>query len=526
LATKQPTDIDQIKARVEARIPQNSKDPEKDEIPIKFILDCLEMGPLGDGILYAHANKGGKVYNATTGYWLTWTGHRWAFDYEKKALACIDKVTDLYEKAVWSLTSERTSAAKKMDADKSAAAIKKEHKIFKRISRLQTERGRKETLHFSRTNNVCNLSTLGGKFDINPWLFACGNGVINLKTAELRPGLPGDFLTKGSDIHFLDIDEPAPVWENTLREIFEDDQELIKYLQRMLGYGMTALTTEHSIGVFWGHGRNGKGTIITAIQKVLGEYASPMPAEILLDQGRVRNSAAPSPDIMALKGLRIAWCSESDEGRKFSASKFKWLSGGDRLTGRNPHDIHPTNFDPSHLLFLSTNEKPTAPANDFAFWERLKLIPYRLSFVNREPVSENERKADKKLDFKLEKELPGILAWLVRGCIDWQEQGLNPPPVVTEATSQYRREEDTLADFLEECCHVDVQNLDLRIGASVLHTTFQSWWEINVSKWKPSQKKFGKLMRLRQFTKQKIKGKIYYIGLSLIDDISSQYETD
>jgi putative DNA primase/helicase len=245
-----------------------------------------------------------------------------------------------------------------------------------------------------------------------------------------------------------------------------------------------------------------------AISHVLGGLCMPIPSEILLDQGRVRNSAGPSPDVMMLKGRRIVFASETDEGRRLSASRVKWLTGGDSLVGRQPFDKHPTSFTPSHQLFLLTNKKPRASAADFALWERIHLIPFELSFVDREPKAENERPADKQLLEKLKSEASGILSWLIRGCLRYQDQeegGLRPPAIVREATFQYRRQEDTLIDFLEECCDIDPAE---SAGATDLFEAFRLWSGL---KW--SQRAFGDLMTER-FEKKR-DGIFKYFGLSL-----------
>jgi putative DNA primase/helicase len=215
---------------------------------------------------------------------------------------------------------------------------------------------------------------------------------------------------------------------------------------------------------------------------------------------------------MALKGLRMAFASENDEGRRFSPSKVKWLSGGDTLVGRYPYDKYDVFFQPTHTLFLLTNDKPHAPANDFAFWERIHLIPFPLSFVDN-PRHEKQRPKDKFLMEKLEEEASGILAWLVRGCLAWLEKGLRPPAKVLEATEEYRREEDVLADFIDECLILDPEASE---QAANLYTLFVQWWEKNISKRTMSNRKFGQLMKER-FEWEK-KGTIIYHGIEIRPD--------
>jgi putative DNA primase/helicase len=359
----------------------------------------------------------------------------------------------------------------------------------------------------ARSNNVKSLSVSIDQFDKKPWLLACKNAVIDLRTGEARPGRPDDFILKASPADWWGIDHPAPTWESFLYEISEGKEDIVSYLGRMLGYAIAGLTTEHIFVIFTGQGRNGKGTLIdTLIKYVLGPLAAPIQTEMLLSQRYSRNAAAPSPDIMALQGLRIAFTSETDEDRYISPSRVKWLTGGDVLVGRSPNDKYETHFIPTHTLIMSTNHMPHASSDDFALWERIHLVPFNLSFVDRKPVRDNERRADKTLPERLGKEAPGILAWLVRGCLQWQKHGLYPPAIVVDATHKYQRKEDILGDFIDECLIEDPAS---EIKANQLYEIFKGWWEENMSKNPWSVKKFGQLMS-RRYKKEKHSTYIYY----------------
>jgi putative DNA primase/helicase len=217
---------------------------------------------------------------------------------------------------------------------------------------------------------------------------------------------------------------------------------------------------------------------------------------------------------MALRGLRMAFASETDEGCRVSASRVKWLTGNDELTGRNPHDKYEVSFKPTHTLFLLTNNRPHAPAEDFAFWQRVILIPFGLSFVTGEPSKANERKADQELAGKLKAEAPGILPWLVTGCIRWKKYGLNPPQKVMAAKADYQLDEDNIAAFIDHCC---IQGEDFWTGASILYEKFEAWWKKYVSNFPMKQKKFGSSMR-KKFRSEKVGGVYRYYGIGLIDD--------
>lgn len=215
---------------------------------------------------------------------------------------------------------------------------------------------------------------------------------------------------------------------------------------------------------------------------------------------------------MALHGLRLAFCSGTDQGRRFSAAHAKLLTGGDSLTGRFGYDRAQSTFLPTHLLCLATNHRPKANADDFAFWSRLHLIEFGLSYVER-PFAPNERKIDKKLPAKLIEESSGILAWLVRGCLLWQSNGLNPPAAVLASTAAYRRSEGDLADWIESYC---VVGDNLTVTAKLAYASYKEWYLDNIGDKLPSQKRFGDTL-WRRYEKDRGAqgGAVRYLGLGL-----------
>jgi len=223
------------------------------------------------------------------------------------------------------------------------------------------------------------------------------------------------------------------MWDKFVNEIFDGDDELISFVQRLLGYGISGLQREHVLPILWGIGRNGKDTLLEALKYVLGDLATPVAAEVLLDSGRNPNAA--TPHTYSLRKRRLAWVNETNESAKLNAGQVKLLTGGGSIPAR-PLYGKPITYAPRFLLMLMTNHKPGASSEDYALWERVLLIPFKLSFVD-EPVKEFERKRDPQLLSKLKAEASGILAWLVRGFLSWQADGLNPPESVKIATNEY-----------------------------------------------------------------------------------------
>ncbi len=504
---------EQVNARIRAELEKLGEgDPESGPvITSQLVKECLNSNETGDGILYAVLHRDKFVYNKSSAEWYAWTGHHWKRDIRERYHAYVDNVCETYLKEAFSLTGLIAQASRESKKELMDQLQDFQQRIYKRVWSLRSDKRRNTCIKFARNNKDYPIDIEGDELDQEPWQLPCANGVIDLRTGKLNDGRPDDYLSKASPVEFVDIATPAPLWELFLLEIFEDDKDLVEYLQRLLGYAITGLNKEHVLPILWGPGRNGKGTIVEMVNHVMGELAGPIPTEMLLDQGRARSSSGPTPDIMSLRGLRIAFASESDEGRRFSPSRVKWLSGGDTLTARNPHDKYPVTFNTTHTLFMLTNDKPQAPAQDFAFWERVHLIPLRLKYVNRKPSGENEREADLDLLDKLKGEDPGILAWMVRGCIAWQKQGLNVPRSVSEATAKYRRDEDILEDFFDVRCCLDPKASML---SSDGYAQFSEWYAENMGKKVPSQRWFG--LRMTKRFEKSTSSPYTYFGIGLL----------
>jgi putative DNA primase/helicase len=485
------------------------------KITSKFVQECLSANELGDGMLYAAIHKDKYLYEKCSGEWLMWAGHHWKEDLRAKAIAAVEDVALRYLEEAQKIGNEIGLAIKDDNKELVTSLQKTQDNIYKKIFRMRSDRGRTNCLKFAHTNPVNALDVTNEKLDTNPMLFACRNGVIDLRTGKLRPGRQDDYICKSSPIEFPCIDTPAPNWEIFLKQIFDDNKSMIDYMGRLFGYGLTGLTVERFMPIFYGAGNNGKTTFVEIISHIMGSLAAPIQAEMLLDQGRVRSSGAASPEIMALCGLRLAFASETDQGRRFSTSRVKWLIGSDTMTGRYLYDKRDVQFSPTHKLILLTNHKPDVSGDDDSFWEKIHLIPFPFSFVLRRPEKEHERPADKYLRQKLLNEAPGILAWVMRGCLSWQEKGLAPPPVVIDASKEYRRDEDLIGHFIDDCCY---ESKGAETTAKDLYDCFKKWWETNVSRKTLSQKKFGGMLG-KKFQRSK-SGTCRYFGIRLIDETS------
>ena len=474
---------------------------------------CATSQQVGDARLFRKEFKDHFCFDHASGDWYEWRGHYWDLDRIESVLRATEKIIDIYSNEAEKCSIRALDATKMQVADEKGKAEKQRKQYLKKISNLQKRLWQEDILKLASAGKD-SLGIPGEEWDKNPWIIGCKNGVINLKTGKFRAGRQSDYIKTFSPVEWKGINEPCPQWEKFLTEIFDGDTALISFLQRLFGYSTTGLTTEHILPIACGQGRNGKGTLFETLHHVLGPLSGPIQSEMLLDQSGLRSSAGPASDLMALRGRRIAWSSETDEGRKLNAGKAKWLTGGDTLCGRVPYARREVSFNPTHTLFVQTNHKPKIDPHDYAMWQRVMLIPFNRSFVDN-PRKPNERKRDKNLPEKLKFESSGILAWLTRGCLEWQKQGLNPPKVVKEATADYQKAEDIIRQFLDECSASNPdESTTAPISGKELFGRYTSWCAENNLK-PMSGTKFGKHAKEIVKWKKTMHGTVYS-GLSLL----------
>src|SRR5215207_2201851 len=324
------------------------------------------------------------------------------------------------------------------------------------------------------------------ELDRDPWLINCQNGTLDLRTGKLKAHDPADRITKIVPVDY-DPEASCPRFLRFLNETLVDEA-VIKFVKRYSGYTLTGITRERLLAILYGFGKNGKTTLVELLHEVLGDYATNTDTETLL----MRRYQGVGNDVAALKGARFVSAAEVEQGRRLAESKVKQLTGRDTVTARFLFG-EPFSFRPEFKLWLSTNNKPVIQGTDDAIWDRLRLIPFTQRF-------DGDRQ-DPRLPEKLRSELAGVLAWMVEGCLEWQEHGLGQPDRVREATDQYRAEMDTLAAFIEDRC---VVREGIVAPATPLYKQYQMWCD-DAGEKPETQKVFGMRLRERGFTSDKIK---------------------
>jgi putative DNA primase/helicase len=408
---------------------------------------------------------------------LLWTGPRW----QRDEVGGVHRLAKETVRSIYREASEEEDEERRKGLAKHARASESETRIRAMVELAKSE-----------------IPASPDDLDAAAMLLNTSNGTVDLRTGELREHRREDLITKLAPVEY-DPDAAAPAWEAFLERVLPGE-ELRTFVQRAVGYSATGDTSEQCMFIHHGPGANGKSTFQETIAAALGDYAMRTPTETLL----VKRAGGVPNDVARLKGARFVTASETEEGRRLAESLVKDLTGQDTISARFMW-AEWFDFKPTHALHLSTNHKPEIRGTDPAIWRRIRLIPWAVTI----PPAEQ----DKKLAEKLRGELPGVLAWIVRGCLSWQREGLQAPEEVRQATKAYRAEMDVLAAFLADCC---VRDDDEEAFAGELWGAWKLWCE-ETGEQAGSQKRFGGRLAERGFLNHRDSktGRKVWSGLSL-----------
>jgi putative DNA primase/helicase len=409
--------------------------------------------------------------------WVVWTGARW----ERDEVGRVHRLAKETVRSIYREASDEEDEDRRKALAKHARASESETRIRAMVELAKSE-----------------IPASPDQFDADPWLLNTETGTIDLRTGELREHRREDLITKLAPVEY-DPHAAAPTWAAFLERVLPGE-ELRQFVQRATGYSATGNTSEQCMFIHHGPGANGKSTFQETVSSALGDYAVRTPTETLL----VKRSGGVPNDVARLKGARFVTASETEEGRRLAESLVKDLTGQDTISARFMW-AEWFDFKPTHALHLSTNHKPEIRGTDAAIWRRIRLIPWAVTI----PPAEQ----DKHLPEKLRDELPGVLAWIVRGCSEWQREGLRAPEEVRQATRAYRAEMDVLAAFLADCC---VRDEDETAFAGELWGAWKRWCEETGEQF-GTQKRFGGRLAERGFLNHRDSktGRKVWSGLSL-----------
>lgn len=530
----------EMKAKVEARRKQEAAaradkgrkpvEVSKIEISNDDLLGYFNENRVGDAKLYSRLHRGTVIYVKYWDRFLIWGGHHWIEDDFDMAAQRIEDVCELYLRLA---ESKQAEAAEETDKNERAKIEGLASAVLRRVSQLRDTPGQDKLLQMLRRIRDP-LVVLPKQIDQQHYVKACPNGVIDLRTGELRPGRPDEYILNAIvteyDPELLRKDDPCPETNRFLLSSMDGDQELVDFIWRLLGYGLITERRDHIFTIMWGeHGRNGKDTLIKLVTHVLGQTLSgDVPVEMFLQMQQTRNSSAPSPDVLALRGMCVAWINEAEEGQRFALAKLKKLTGGGYITARGLQDKLQTTWLQTHLPIMTTNELPKAKADDAAFWSRAILIKWPLSFVER-PEQPYERPADKDLTEKVGAEAKGVLARMVRGSMEYLRDGLKIPDKVREWTREQRASWDDVGLFLSEWCiseshQANPANYTLKVNATDLHEAFCIWYaRYRDRRYSISAKKFAEALNKKDIAYKRSNGS-WRLGIDLTADAKTELD--
>jgi putative DNA primase/helicase len=357
-------------------------------------------------------------YVGTWSKWLAWDGKRWVTDdvgaAERLAKDTVRRMLD----------DARADLEADLDGARKAISWAVASHDAKRIRAM-----------VSLARSAPELAVRFEALDAEPWALNVANGTLDLRTGALRPHDPRELHTKLAPVPF-DPSATCPTWEAFLARAMAGNARLLDFLARLAGYTLTGVIREHVLGFLFGGGANGKSTYLSTLHAVMGDYAVRAGTGLLFASRGERHPT----ELTTLFGARLVTCSEVADGVAFDEARVKDLTGGDLISARRMREDLWT-FAPSHKLYLAGNHKPQVRGQDDGIWRRIRLVPWLVT------VPPGER--DPELPEKLRAELPGILAWAVRGCLAWQREGLGEPQEVLDATAGYRADSDPLREFVD-----------------------------------------------------------------------------
>lgn len=437
-----------------------------------------ELTDTGNGQLFVEQHSSKARYVSDIGNWIAWDNKKWCMGDD-------DGIRRMAHNTATSLFNKISDGVQIGLASNDVYKWAKHSHSTARINAMITE----AKPYLGIENN---------QLDQKAWYFNCQSGVINLKTGEILDHNPQYFITQFSDVPY-NQDATCPKFESFLNQIFDGDKEVIEFVQRALGSSIVGLDSRRHLFITHGSGSNGKSTLLETIEGILGDYVATTPVSTLVQSG---NGGSIPNDIARLRGVRMVLASEGEKQQKLSEAQIKRLTGGDTVTARflNKEFFE---YKPVCDFWYSTNHKPKISGNDPAIWNRVFLIPFDVTIPNS--------KKDPELKSKLLSEKEGILNWLVKGCKDWQEQGLNAPDRVKAATEAYQKESDSVAEYLNECVE---KKLGEKTTKHALYSDYCRWCETNGFE-KLVKRDFGKEILLKEYKDGKI-GKIGHFWKDIV----------
>lgn len=428
-------------------------------------------------LLFAERHKDDLRYVAVWSSWMIWKGTHWQRD---ETLEAFDMSRAICREAAARCNKGRVAST--LASSKTVAAVE-------RLARSDRR-----------------LAATVDQWDSNPWTLNTPGFVIDLKTGRHLPHVPADHLTK---VTTATPGGAHPLFDAFLDRITAHDRELQSFLQRVFGYALTGDTSAHAMFFAYGTGANGKSVLIDTIADILGGYHRTAAIETFTASQTERHPT----DLAGLRGARLVTAVETEEGRRWAESRIKALTGGDKIAARFMRQDF-FEFTPQFKLVIAGNHKPGLRSVNEAIRRRLHLIPFTVTI----PLAER----DPTLREQLKSEWPGILAWMVAGCLEWQRIGLAPPKAVLDATAAYLDAEDAVAAWIDEECARDP---DAWATSAALFASWKGWAE-RAGEFVGSAKRFAQNLETRGYEYRRTRTGRGFVGLRVTsnDHLAGYYD--
>jgi putative DNA primase/helicase len=430
----------------------------------------------GNAQRFAAQHAGALRYTQAHG-WLHWDGKRWKPDETGEVFRLARRTVAAMMRDAQSANEAGTRAmeaiAKRMEAGEDAedptpaikAAQKRANELQKWAVKSQSKERLKAMVELAQSEP--GIASHAADFDRDPWLLNVQNGILDLRTGELSPHDPAAMMTQLAGATY-DPDAPCPRWTAFLAQV-QPDPDVRMFLQRSIGYALTGSTPEQVFWDFYGTGANGKSVMSGIVLAMLGDYGMRARAQTFMVSKQAQSGANASEDVAQLAGKRLVLASELEDSQKLAESLIKDLTGGDRLRARFLHK-NSFEFQPMCKIWLVGNHKPIVVGTDLGIWRRVRLVPFDVT------ISQEDQ--DAALTDKLLSEIDGLLAWAVRGCLDWQRDGLATPQAVTLATNGYQKDSDFVGQWLaERTTFANATPVPINTSAERLFKDYKQWCE-------------------------------------------------
>lgn len=383
-----------------------------------WLADSQHLSDAGNSVLFATQHAEAILYAEDSENWMAWDNRRWEPKAKLTALWLAHQTAQSLLRLAYEIT----------DDDASKRAAKHAHQSLS-VGRI------KAIPDLARANPQ--LRVKAEAFDSDPSLLNTQSVTVNVTNGKSHEHRREDYCSMIAGVGY-DTEAKCPQWKSWLAWASAGRADWVEHLQRAMGYALTGVTSEQVYWILYGEGANGKSTFLNVMEAIMGDYAWHGEVDLLCPK-----PGASTNGIADLEGKRMVTVVETREGQRIDERQIKMLTGGDTITARRLY-CENRSFAPTHKFFFAMNHLPVVSDTSHAFWRRTLLVPWDATVAEGDKIDALDK-------MFVREEGPGILRWAVEGCLKWQQDGLQVPSYVRTQTQKYRKHEDVLGAFVDEC---------------------------------------------------------------------------